>query len=407
MTMTEKKEPKQKSIEDEFFDDEPIIELTEEVIIKPDEDRKPTSLKTDDFIPPKIDKEPSFEDEDDESIIVFDKNAKLSSPEDLFTEADGQITDDAIEMAGGETRNDFDEKIELEYENEEEEIDFFTGDDERAEDNSVIAIPSEASPTLGEDDKGIDMLSDIEFEGKEGEEIIPFTELDKVDVETHDDIIEITEFDQHFPDDGEEILEHASLMDPSGLEDEDFLELFDIEDEGLEDEGLIEDEEMRQLSESEEKAVEAELSQFFDDAVEDDSGIENNTAQPAEEISEPDSDLDLAMTVAALSSGTRKFKRPDSTSRQDPSDEKESVSFSKRQSEKDEHLQKDSPESDADGYPIVSPKQIDQAIERIINEKLAGRIEHIIYEIIEKAVKREIDRLKESLFEDSSPDDDL
>ena len=162
--MIDKKDPNQKIIEDDFFDDDPIIELTDEVIIKPEEDRKAASLKTDDFMPPKKDQDLSFAD--DEDIIVFDENAKLSMQNDPFTEAEGQITDDAIEMTGDKTRNNFDDNIELEYENDEEEIDFFTEDDEQSEDNSVIAMPSEISPTLGEDDNGIDMLADIEFEGE-------------------------------------------------------------------------------------------------------------------------------------------------------------------------------------------------------------------------------------------------
>ena len=438
--MIEKKDPAQKIVEDDFSDDDPIIELTDEVIIKPEEDRKVASPKTADFIPPKVDKDPSYGD--DEGFIVFEENAKSSLQNDPFTEADGQIADDdnrtgltdklepespddddvfimdngrdevdgdstaiinddAIEMTGDETRNNFDDEIELEYESDGEEIDFFTGDDERAEDNDVVAMPSEASPTFGEDDNGIDMLSDIEFEREEGEEIIPLAELDKVDVETDDDIIEITEFDQHFPDD-DEVLEHAGLLDPSDLEDEDFLELFDIEEEGP-----MEDEEMRELSESEEKAVEDELSRFFDDALEDETAIENNAPQPVEKFSELDTDLDLAMTAAALSSGAGKIDRPDTPFPQDPTNEKEMTSLPKDQSEKDDHMQKDSPASNAGDSPVVSPEQIDQAIERIINEKLAGRIEHIIYEIIEKTVKREIDRLKASLLEDSTPEDNL
>ncbi len=40
---------------------------------------------------------------------------------------------------------------------------------------------------------------------------------------------------------------------------------------------------------------------------------------------------------------------------------------------------------------------IDAAIERIINEKFSGKIEDIIYEVIEKAVAKEIDRLKGAL----------
>ena len=199
MTMIEKKDPNQKTIKDDFPDDDPIIELTDEVKIKPAEDRKAASPKTDDFIPPKVDKDLSFgndgQDEvEGDSIAIFD--------------------DDAIEMTGDDTQNNFDEEIELEYQIDGDEIDFFSGDDEMAE-----------------------------------------------------DIIEITKFDQHFPDD-DEVLEHAGLLDPSGLEDEDFLELFDIEEEGP-----MDDEEMRELSESEEKAVEAELSRFFDDAVEDVTAI--------------------------------------------------------------------------------------------------------------------------------------
>ena len=327
MTMIEKKDPNQKTIKDDFPDDDPIIELTDEVKIKP------ASPKTDDFMPPKVDKDLSFgndgQDEvEGDSIAIFD--------------------DDAIEMTGDDTQNNFDEEIEIEYQIDGDEIDFFSGDDEMAE-----------------------------------------------------DIIEITKFDQHFPDD-DEVLEHAGLLDPSGLEDEDFLELFDIEEEGP-----MDDEEMRELSESEEKAEEAELSRFFDDALEDETAIENNTPQPVEKLSKLDTDLDLTMTAAALSSGPGKIDRPDTPFPQDPTNEKERASLPKDQSEKDGPMQKDSLASNAGDSPVVSPEQIDQAIERIINKKLAGRIEHIIYEIIEKTVKREIDRLKASLLEDSTPGDNL
>ena len=191
-------------------------------------------------------------------------------------------------------------------------------------------------------------------------------------------------------------------MDPSGLKDEDFLELF-----GVEEEDPLEDHEMRELSESEENAVEAELSRFFEDALEDETGIENNAPRPVEKFSELDTDLDLATTAAALSAGAGKFNRFETPSPLDPINEKKAASLHKDQSGKNEHIQKESPASNAGDSSVVSPEKIDQAIERIINEKLAGRIEHIIYEIIEKAVKREIDRLKESLLDDSTPEDDV
>ena len=120
-----------------------------------------------------------------------------------------------------------------------------------------------------------------------------------------------------FQDDDDETLAHAGLLDPSGLKDEDFLELFDIEEEGP-----MDDEEMRKLSESEEKAVEDELSRFFDDALEDEPGIEDNAPQPVEKLSEPDIDLDLAMAAATLTAGTGKFNRPETPFSPDPAAQK-------------------------------------------------------------------------------------
>ncbi len=341
--MIEKKAPNQKIIADDFSDDDPIIELNDEVIINPAEDRKATaSPGIDNFIPENVDKNPSLGV--DEGITVFEENAKSSLQNNPFTDTDGRIADD---------------------------------------------------------NNNIEMPADIEFECEEDEEIIPLAELDDDDVETDDDIIEITEFDQHFPDDHDETLAHAGLLDPSDLADKDFLELFDIKEEDP-----MEDEEMRKLSESEEKAVEDELSRFFDDALEDDSGIENNAPQSVERFSALEPDLDLARAAAALSAEAgKRNRRPDTLFAQDPTGTKETTPLLKNQSEKNEHMLKNSAESTAGDSPVFSPEQIDQAIERIINEKLAGRIEHIIYEIIEKAVKKEIDRLKESLLEDSTPDD--
>jgi hypothetical protein len=47
----------------------------------------------------------------------------------------------------------------------------------------------------------------------------------------------------------------------------------------------------------------------------------------------------------------------------------------------------------------VTPDQIDAIVERVIKEKFGGNIETIIYEVIEKAVSKEIDRLKGALLD--------
>jgi hypothetical protein len=66
------------------------------------------------------------------------------------------------------------------------------------------------------------------------------------------------------------------------------------------------------------------------------------------------------------------------------------------------------PESDADPLEgaLISPEQIEAAVERIIDQKFAGRIEAIILQAIEKAVSREIERLKRALLE-NDPENDL
>jgi len=56
--------------------------------------------------------------------------------------------------------------------------------------------------------------------------------------------------------------------------------------------------------------------------------------------------------------------------------------------------------------PLAVPAgQLDAAIERVINEKFSGKIENIIYEVIEKAVAKEIDRLKGVLMGNHMIDD--
>ena len=345
-----KKDPDRKIAKDEPSDDDPIIELTDEVKIEHGAEHKAEPSPTDDYIPTKADTDTSKGE--DENFIVFGENENSSLEGDPFTEDD--------------------------------EIDFFTEDDELAEDDEIIAMPSSVSPTFDEENEDLDMLSDLEFEHEKNIDTIPTTDLDKDEIDTDDDIIEIIEFDRHYEED-DEVIDQAGLSNRSAQEDGDFLDLF-----GVDEEGPPGDEEIRELSESEEKAVEDEMRHFFDDAFEDKSEIKDNAARLVKDFSERDTKLDLSMTAAALSSGVGK---------------KDTASPPNDQSKTNEHLRTYPQASNSGDTMSVSSGQIDQAIERIINEKFAGRIENIIYEIIEKAVKREIDRLKESLLEDRPHED--
>jgi len=48
--------------------------------------------------------------------------------------------------------------------------------------------------------------------------------------------------------------------------------------------------------------------------------------------------------------------------------------------------------------------KIEESIERIIQQHYSEKIESMVVEVIEKAVSKEIDRLKNILLEDNSPE---
>jgi hypothetical protein len=345
-TMKEKKDPDGKNALDDPFDDEPIIDLIDEVIIESDEQQRLSSSKGDAGRADRVgmtDRAGSEPHGDEELFIMDDTRGAADDGSAVI------IDDDAIEMAGDDFRDQYDQDNELDYELDDEEIDFFPDEDD------IIPMPSELTQTFNEDEDVKNKLPDIDYVCDADEEIKPLTGLQDNQDDSLDDIIEITEFDQHFPEIDKESLENADLLYPSDLKDEDFIELFDIGDEDSEA-----DEEIKTLSASEEEAVEAELIRFNDDPLEENVEVGNDEPQANQNTSE-----------------------------------------------REPCMSKTSSAPIAEDHPVVSTEQIDKAIERIINEKLAGRIEHIIYEIIERTVKREIDKLKESLLDDSSPEDDI
>ncbi|MBC2696098.1 MAG: hypothetical protein HF982_12665 [Desulfobacteraceae bacterium] len=52
----------------------------------------------------------------------------------------------------------------------------------------------------------------------------------------------------------------------------------------------------------------------------------------------------------------------------------------------------------------LSPEQVDEALERVINKMYADKIDSILTEVIEKTVTKEIERLKSLMLEDTSID---
>jgi hypothetical protein len=406
--MIEKKDPHQKIFQDDLSDDDPIIELTEEVVLT-DKDRKAQTRKSDDFLSAKAAEDQALEN--DEDITAFEENEKVDWHRDLFSETDHQaiddgqdgvdenyaeaVEDDAAEMTGDQKPRDFEDETEFGYDNDSDEFDL-SAMDGYAEDEGGIDIIEAGDFDLDEDEEDAAPLEEL-IETPE-DDLISLADFEDDDDEIEEDITEITEFDRHFSEDEEDILAHAGMLDPSGLGDEDFLELFE-----LEDESPTESEEMRDLSESEEKAVEAEINRLLDDTLEDETLFEKNDRRHAEESS----GLDSGSSPDTLANQSERFDRTARLFAEGAETDYGPPLLFRDHPEDDEPPAEDSRGSRKGESQSLAAEQIDMAIERVINEKFADRIEQIIYEIIEKTVLKEIERLKGALLEDGADDDDI
>ena len=315
------------------------------------------------------------------------------------------------------------------------------------DDDGILAL-AEKEPLKFADDKLLDLDEGLDLEADD--EVIPLDGFNNLEAEDGEEIIEITEFDEHFPADGEALLKQSGMLDASDADEEDFLELIDIEEDRRSD-----DEEIVNFSDSLEDADDDKINQFFSDELEEDqpksltpesifsddprdislenkvtesifdnsaefkSGLDDEVLAVAEETH----DLNPELTADADSpvsedqnfdfdsiSIAQQVDRLDTFLSEDTIDEPEIASLPVDQvaeAENKEETGLDSPQigQGLDGLPAMPAGQIDAAIERIINEKFSGKIEGIIYEVIEKAVAKEIDRLKGALIGNHTMDD--
>jgi hypothetical protein len=288
----------------------------------------------------------------------------------------------------------------------------------------------------------IDEDIDLEFEDKEdlpdledmGDlesevEALSIDELEDSPAED-EDIIEITEFDEHFPEEEEKKLERAGVLDASDSDEDEFLELIEIEDDDT-----AGDEEVIEFSNSEEQIDEDEIDNFFSESLEDEPVFEYDeiethedkpalstdmalaTAPPADDDEEFDFSLDsseISQQVDRLdtflsddlATEPKVASLPETRLVDEPPPEPEVASLFKEASA-EEQTEDEGPaavEETAESLS-VSPEQIDSILERVIKEKFGGNIENIIYEAIQKAVSREIDRLKGALLDGPEPGD--
>lgn len=301
--------------------------------------------------------------------------------------------------------------------------------DAGATDAILTAATAEELRKLAEADDLDDIDDDInlEFEDEdEGAEIadigdlasemetMALEDLEDIAAADDDDIIEITEFDEHFPEEDERKLAHAGVLDVSDEDEDDFLELIEVEEEDT-----TGDEEVIEFSNSEVQTEEDEIDSFFSETLADEPVFENGEVEPVAET--PALSTDMAMATASSADEDEEFDFSLDSSEiseqvdrldtflADDLDAEPAVASLPSEPEvaslvPEPPAEEKAPDADqpADEEPAetvsLTPDQIDAIVENVIKEKLGGNIETIIYDVIEKAVSKEIDRLKGALL---------
>jgi len=378
------------------------------------EEETPEFVNSDDL--PDLESISDFDFEDEEDGLVLDE------PE--VGSRDGKIEEEVtLEFPAAVDLPDIESITELDLEDEEDDL-------------------AVTQPLGFEDDEDLLDLNgraDLETD----DEVIPLGGFNGLDAKDREEIIEITEFDQHFPADGEALLKQSGILDKSGADEEDFLELIDIEEDRLSD-----DEAIAEFSNSPETADDDKINQFFNNELEEDQpasltpesifsddlediSLENQVTEPilddsakmksgfddevlavAEDASDVNSEPAAEADIPILDdekfdfdhrSISQQVDRLDSFLSEDATDEPQVAPLPVDQAAEEE-IGLDNPQimKGLDGLQSMPAEQIEAAIERIINEKFSDKIEGIIYEVIEKAVSREIDRLKGALTGSSS-----
>jgi hypothetical protein len=440
---------------DDEFDFDPVANLD----LNSDED---DAIITMDAEPPG---EPDLMAFDDEETLEFGEAGDLpdltaemdfefgdDDDENGLTDSDDQISDDsddiiarAVEksLAPDEVTAQNDLAMEPEFEFTEDN-DTLAEEDNLAAEEDLAAITTEeirelaAVDDLPDIDDDIDLefeneddLSDIEDIGnlESKDETLAIDELEASTAE-EEDIIEITEFDEHFPEEDEKKLERAGVLEASDSDEDEFLELIEVEEDDT-----AQEEEVIEFNNSEEQIDEDEIDNFFSESIEDKPVFEYDEIEPFEDT--PALSTDMAMATAPPADEDEEFdfsldsseisqqvdrldtflsddpatepevaSLPETPPADDPTIEAEMASRPAESLAEEETVDEGQPDVEEPAESLsVTPEQIDSILERVIKDKFGGNIENIIYEVIQKAVSKEIDRLKGALLESPEPGD--
>ena len=367
----------------DFDDDDDIIELKDEIGLPPIKEESEIDLDE----PPTAD---STEDKPDEEPDLILKAF------DLETEA---------------LENDLNQLDELTFDEEDESPEEESLEEVRFEDESL-------------EDENLDI-----------EQIQPLVDETPIETSSSDDVIEITEFDDILTHDVNEMVTLADEGEAFDSEEE-FLELIDVEEDELsektddiqaeiEDEiiqfdgltGEVEDVELEDFI-NDSLNEEIRIDDDLEDELTDSLGVEAGTEMSLSDETPQEEDLDFNIDTEEISERIDQADTiffDETSSHADPADEPPSDAglfediVSDNADAEPELEEEPKPLSDVEipdelpsaaGLANLAPDQIEESIDRVIQQNFSGKIESMVAAAIEKAVSKEIDRLKNILMDD-------
>jgi len=283
---------------------------------------------------------------------------------------------------------------------------------------------------FAETENNIQGTGNLSFEEDEDDVEIPFLETEQpLKADDTNEVMEITEFDDIVSEDDNEMITLLEDGEESASEEE-FLELIEVEEDSSPEAGEEKiEQEIIQFDDPEADVEDIELENFINDSL-------NEEIQIGDELED---DLINSLGIEAgpeinltdQTPETEEFNFNMGTSEiSEKIDRLDTIFFDDTQSETQYHEEtasdSEASDSETENEDIritdvdsleqppsgvappglgVNPDQIEQSIERFIEQNYSEKIESMITAIIEKAVAKEINRLKNILLEDNSAED--
>lgn len=273
----------------------------------------------------------------------------------------------------------------------------------------------------------VDLL--FEEEDEDDVEMPSFGDERPLKADDANEVMEITEFDDILSEDDNELITLTDDREESEPEEE-FLELIEVEEDSLPElaDKAIE-EEIIQFDEPQSDIEDVELENFINDSVNEEIQIGDELEDDLVNSLGIETGAEISLT--GQKSETEEFDfNVDTSEISEKIDQLDSIFFDDTQSESeyDEETVLDDDDEDAESEKEdirisdlesleqpesevaasamgLDPDQIEKSIEQFIEQNYSEKIESMITAIIEKAVAKEINRLKNVLLEDDSAED--